>query len=256
MESTDYSGMLITRAIDNDCYKLFLSNLDGRINTEDVQRFFSAFGPIEHIESWTHKSAVIVYADLDSLDRCVAAHRKCTINQQEIFIRRFRYGYIERPYMDSSVLFVKPKISDLAIEWNEQTLRQCFHAYEQHIEHVRVVPTRLQALVYFKDYDFVDQILLQTSRFRVDGVSIEMKRAKRSTAPSDDDQRVIERLLDKNRDLRKQIERTSRMSTHLCRTRSLLGEQSSTRHEIKSLKCKISQLKGELALFSKRRHRH
>ena len=248
--------MLITRAIDNDCYKIFLSNLDGRINTEDVQRFFSAFGPIEHIESWTPKSAVIVYADLDSIDRCLATYRKCTINEQEIFIRRFRYGYIERPYMDSSVLLVKPTISDLAIEWNERTLRQCFDAYEQHIEHVRVVSTRLHALIYFKDYDVVDRVLLQTSLFRVDGVSIEMKRAKRSTTKPDDDQVLIERLLAKNDDLRKQIERTLCITSSHSLSRSLSGQQTSTRHEIKSLKCKINQLKSELAQYSERRHRH
>jgi RNA recognition motif-containing protein len=189
-------------SIGDDRLKIFLSNLDGRINTEDLHEFFSPFGKIEHIESWTPKSAIILYSDIDSIDRVLSKYRKCIINKQDIFIRRFRYGYIERAYMDSTVLFIKPINKNLSIEWNDQTIRQCFHEYEINIKQIRLVSKYIHAYIHFNDYDIVDRILLQKDMFYINGISIEMKRAK-----CNEDNFDIERLIEKNKLLKKQIER-------------------------------------------------
>jgi hypothetical protein len=197
MKSIDDSNEIFPPSIGDDRLKIFLSNLDGRINTEDLHTFFSRFGPIEHIESWTPKSAIILYSDIDSIDRVLSKHRKCIINKQEIFIRRFRYGYIERAYMDTTVLFIKPVIHDLSIEWNDTTIRNCFHKYEIHIEQIRLVP---------KCYDIVDRILLQSNMFSIDGITIKMSRAK----CNENNEFYIKKLLEKNQVLKKQIQRKMR----------------------------------------------
>ena len=191
----------------DDYLKIFLSNLDGRINTQDLYNFFSPFGIIEHIESWTPKSAIILYSNINSVDRVLSKYRKCSINKQEIFIRRYRYGYIERAYLDSTVLFIKPMINDRSIKWNERTMRQCFHEYERNIEQIRIVSKYVHAFIHFNDYDIVDRILLQTNLYSIKGIPIEMKRAKSNNKQIDDCDMCFEQLLEKNRLLKKQIER-------------------------------------------------
>jgi RNA recognition motif-containing protein len=206
MKSIKDSNGIFPPSVGDDRLKIFLSNLDGRINTQDLHTFFSRFGPIEHIESWTPKSAIILYSDIDSIDRVLSKHRKCIINKQEIFIRRFRYGYIERAYMDTTVLFIKPVIHDLSIEWNDTTIRNCFHKYEIHIEQIRLVPKCLHAFIHFKDYDIVDRILLQSNMFSIDGITIKMSRAK----CNENNEFYIKKLLEKNQVLKKQIQRKMR----------------------------------------------
>lgn len=190
-----------------DCLKIFLSNLDGRINTQDLHSFFNPFGKIEHIESWTPKSAVILFSDIESIDRVLAKHRKCVINNQEIYIRRFRYGYIERAYMDSTVLFIKPKIIDSTIEWNEEEIRNCFDEYEMNIDKIRIVSKPFHAFIHFKDYDIVDRVLLLTNKFYIDDVPLEMKRAKSHEKQIKENDIFIGKLLEKNKILKKAIER-------------------------------------------------
>jgi len=197
------SNMTFPPSIGDDYLKIFLSNLDGRINTEDLHEFFSPFGTIEHIESWTPKSAIILFSDIDSIDRVLSKYRKCIINKQEIFLRRFRYGYIERAYMDSTILFIEPIIKNSSIEWNDLTIRHCFHEYEINIIQIRIVLKSLHAFIHFHDYDIVDRILLQKDKFNINGISIEMKRAKCNNENDFD----IERLVEKNKLLKKQIER-------------------------------------------------
>ncbi|CAF4049594.1 unnamed protein product [Rotaria sp. Silwood2] len=233
MKSVQNSNITYPPTIGDDCLKIFLSNLDGRINTQDLHRFFSPFGKIEHIESWTPKSAIILYSNIDSIDRALSKHRKCIINKQEIFIRRFRYGYIERAYMDSNILFIKPIINDLLIKWSETTIRNCFHEYEKNIEKIRIVSKTLHAFIYFKDYDIVDRILLQTDMFHINGISIEMKRAKSNEKHIEDNDKYIEKLVERNKLLKKQIER----------------QKIDARHEIKFLKRKINKLKNEIIDF-------
>jgi RNA recognition motif-containing protein len=193
----------------DDCCKIFLSNLAGRINTEDLNEFFCSFGTIEHIESWTTKSAIILYADMHSIDRVLAEYRTCTINNQEIFIRRIRYGYIERVFMDSSVLFIQSSLSCMSIEWSEKNIRHSFNEYDECIDDIRVDSTCYQAWIFFNDYDIVDRILLQASSFRVDGMSLNMKRARRLKQEKNktSNQSFIEQLLETNQILRKQIQR-------------------------------------------------
>ncbi|CAF0808671.1 unnamed protein product [Rotaria sp. Silwood1] len=239
MESIQDSNVTYSPTIGDDCLKIFLSNLDGRINTQDLHTFFSPFGKIEHIESWTPKSAIILFSDIDSIDRVLTKYRKCIINKQEIFIRRFRYGYIERAYMDSKVLFIKPIINDLSIKWNETTIRNCFHEYEKTIEKIRIISKPFHAFIYFKDYDIVDRILLQINRFHIDGISIEMKRAKSNETYIEDNDKYIEELVEKNKLLKKQIEQ----------------QKIHARHEIKHLKRRINKLKNEMNdLKSRRRY--
>ncbi|CAF0962037.1 unnamed protein product [Rotaria sordida] len=230
MESIQDFNVTYPPTIGDDCLKIFLSNLDGRINTQDLHTFFSPFGRIEHIESWTPKSAIILFSDMDSIDRVLLKYRKCIINKQEIFIRRFRYGYIERAYMDSKILFIKPINNDLSIKWNETTIRNCFHKYEKNIEKIRIVSKSFHGFIYFKDYDIVDRILLQTNMFRINDIPIEMKRAKSNEKQIEDNDIHIEKLIKRNKLLKKQIER----------------EKVDARHEIKNLKRKINKLKNEL----------
>ena len=194
----------------DDRHKIFLSNLGGQINTEDLNEFFSPFGTIEHIESWTPKSAIILFADLQSIDRVLATHRKCAINNQEIYIRRIRYGYIERASMDSTVLRIEPSLPDVSVQWTEHTIRRCFEEHESSIEQIRLGSKCAQAWIYFKDYDIVDRILLQTSLFRVDGLSIDIKRERCRERQYDDHRQVVDRLLEKNKVLRKQMKRKLR----------------------------------------------
>jgi RNA recognition motif-containing protein len=207
MKSIEGSNAIFPPSIGDDRLKIFLSNLDGRINTQDLHAFFSPFGTIEHIESWTPKSAIILFSDIDSIDRVLSKHRKCIINNQEIFIRRIRYGYIGRAYMDSAVLFIQPMIKDLSIKWNKETIRHCFDEYEMNIKQIRIVPKSFHAFIHFKDYDIVDRILLETDMFNINGRSIEMKRAKCNEKPIEDNDLYIERLEEKNKLLKKQIER-------------------------------------------------
>jgi hypothetical protein len=54
---------------------------------------------------------------------------------------------------------------------------------------------------------FVDRILLETDMFNINGRSIEMKRAKCNEKPIEDNDLYIERLEEKNKLLKKQIER-------------------------------------------------
>ena len=105
--------------------------------------------------------------------------------------------------MDSTVLFIKPINKNLSIEWNDQTIRHCFHEYEMNIKQIRIVSKYIHAFIHFNDYDIVDRILLQTDMFNINGISIEMKRAKCNEKNDLD----IERLIEKNKLLKKQIER-------------------------------------------------
>jgi RNA recognition motif-containing protein len=191
---------------DNRC-KIFLSNLDGRINTQELYTFFSPFGTIEHIESWTPKSAIVLFSDIESIDRVLAKHRRCTINKQDIFIRRFRYGYIERAYMDSAVLFVKARRTDLPLKWSERIIRQCFLDYELQIEQIQLVPESFEAFVYFKDYDTVDRVLVEKNSFHVDGVKLDIKRAKCNEKPLDEQELYVRRLVKENKVLKRLMER-------------------------------------------------
>lgn len=197
-----YSNRVFPPSIGDDRLKIFLSNLDGRINTEELNKFFNPFGKIEHIESWTPKSAIILYSDIQSIDRVLSNHRKCIINNQEIFIRRFRYGYIERAYMDSTVLFIQSSIKNSSIEWNDLTIRHCFQKYEMNIKQIRIVLKSYHAYIHFNDYDIVDRILLEKNMFNINGILIEMKRAKCTEDDID-----IEKLIKKNKLLKRQIQR-------------------------------------------------
>jgi hypothetical protein len=105
--------------------------------------------------------------------------------------------------MDTTVLFIKPVIHDLSIEWNDTTIRNCFHEYEIHIEQIRLVPKCLHAFIHFKDYDIVDRILLQSNMFSIDGITIKMSRAK----CNENNEFYIKKLLEKNQVLKKQIQR-------------------------------------------------
>jgi hypothetical protein len=203
--SISNSNVILSPVMGDDRSKIFLSNLDGRINTEDLHKYFSSFGTIEHIESWTRKSAIILFSNIDSIDCVLSKHRKCIINKQEIYIRRIRYGYIERAYMDSTVLFIKPVINYSSIEWNDSTIRHCFHQYENNIKQIRIVSKYLHAFIHFNDYDIVDKILLRTDKFNINGIDIEMKRAK-----CNENDLNMENLIEKNQGLKKQIERKRR----------------------------------------------
>jgi hypothetical protein len=252
MKSIANSDVIFPPLNGDDRLKIFLSNLDGRINTEDLHEFFSSFGTIEHIESWTRKSAVILFSNIDSIDRVLSKHRKCIINKQEIFIRRIRYGYIERAYMDSTVLFIKPVLNHSSIEWNDSTIRHCLHQYEMNIKQIRIVSKYLHAYIHFNDYDIVDQILLQTEKFSINGIDIEMKRAKCYEKDLN-----IDRLIEKNQVLKKQIERKKFLITKKTKDFFLsLGEKIEYRHEIKYLKNKIKRLKTELYDLKSRSHHY
>lgn len=207
MKSIEDANVIFPPSIGDDRLKIFLSNLDGRINTQDLHTFFNPFGKIEHIESWTSKSAIILFSDIDSIDRVLSTHRKCIINKQEIYIRRFRDGHIERAYRDSPVLFVKPMINDLSMKWNEITIRNCFYEYEMNINQIRIVSKSSHAFIHFNDYDVVDRILLETDMFYINGISIEVKRAKWNDKQLGENDLFIGRLLEKNKLLKKQIQR-------------------------------------------------
>jgi RNA recognition motif-containing protein len=238
----------------DDRLKIFLSNLDGRINAEELHEYFSSFGTIEHIESWTRKSAIILFSNPDSIDRVLSKHRKCMMNQQEFFIRRIRYGYIERAYMDSAVLFIKPLVNHPSIEWNDSTIRHCLHQYEMNIKQIRIVSKYLHAYIHFKDYDIVDQILLQTGKLCINGVEIEMKRAK-----CHEEDWSVNRLIEKNQVLKKQIERKkfSMMSFLLLLLLFVfVGQKVESHDEIKYLRKKIKKLKAELSNFKSRSHHY
>lgn len=188
------SSAICSPSIGDDRFKIFLSNLDGRINTEDLNEFFNPFGTIEHIESSTPKSAIILFSNIQSIDRVLSKHRKCIINNQEIFIRRFRYGYIERAYMDSTVLFIKPIHRIHSIDWNELNIRQCFDKYDMNIKQIRIVLKSLHGYIHFNDYDIVDRILLEKNMFNINGIEIEIKRAKCYENDID-----VEKLIKKNK---------------------------------------------------------
>lgn len=199
--------MTFSPCIGEDRLKLFLSNLDGRINTQELHDFFRPYGAIEHIESRTAKSAIVLFSEMQSIDRVLAKHRRCTINEQEIFIRRVRYGYIERAYMDSSVLFVQARRDDLPLKWNARSIQRCFEDYELQIDRIRLVPGAFQALVYFKDYDTVDRVLVEKNELTISGVKLDMKRAKCNARPSDAQELYARRLAKENKTLKRHIER-------------------------------------------------
>ncbi|UJR36641.1 hypothetical protein I4U23_029359 [Adineta vaga] len=226
------------KPMDDDCLKIFLSNLNGQINTEDIHRFFDHFGTIEHIESWTPKSAIILFSDEKSIDRVLSKHRKCTINKQEIFIRRIRHGYIDRAYMDSSVLFIKAFNLDSSLTWNDERIRKCFHEYETYIKEIRIVSKSCHAFIHFDDYDIVDRILLQIDVFKIDGNKLEMKRAKCHTKQMEEDECYVQKLVKENQILKRKIERLE-IDSH---------------DEMKHLKHKIRKLKQELVYFASRHH--
>ncbi|CAF1031032.1 unnamed protein product [Adineta ricciae] len=229
---------LVTSNIGDDRFKVFLTNLDGRINSEDLQTFFNPFGTIQYIETLSRKSAIILFSDIESIDRVLAKHRRCTINKQEIFIRRIRYGCIDRAYMDSPIVFIKPISLSLAIEWNSRTIRDCFHQYEKHIIDIRFVSNSCQAYIHFNDYDIVDQILLQTHLFDIDGIQLEIKRAKCNEKQIDQDELYIGELLKENESLKRKIKRL-KIDSH---------------EEVKHLKHKIRKLRDDLFDVEPRRN--
>lgn len=185
----------------NDHRKIFLSNLDGRLDTKDLEEFFKDFGTIEHIESLSSKSAIIRYSNIESVDSVLSKYRKCTINHQEIYIRRIRYGYLERAYKDTPILSIQPlDHRHDSIEWNHLTVRCCFAQYEKHIRQIRIDSHYFHAWIYFDDYDVVDRILVGIDRFQIDGFDLEIKRAR-----SDQDESDMRRLVEKNQRLKRQI---------------------------------------------------
>ena len=166
----------------DDRYKIFLTNLDGKINGEDLNEFFNRFGSIEHIECLTAKSAIILYSNINAVDRVLSKYRRCVINEQEIFVRRIRNGFIDRSCQDSSVLFIQPLTN---AKWNEKTIRQCFSQYKNSIRRIRLSSSNdCAAWIYFDDYDLVDRILLEGDVFRVDAVHLDMRRAPKSFSSS------------------------------------------------------------------------
>lgn len=189
----------------DDRCKIFLSNLDGRINTEDLHRFFERFGKIEYIESWSPKSAIILYYDQQSVDRVLGKYRTCTINHQEIYVRRIRYGIIDRFYQDSPILMISPSNdADLhSIQWTAETIRRSFSDYDKDIEKIHLASSTFHAWIYFRDYDCVDRVLLQWSVFRVDGVTVDLKRAKIEV----NHRYGSERLIQTNQILKRQMKR-------------------------------------------------
>ena len=188
----------------DDRRKIFLTNLDGRVNTEDLHRFFRRFGPIDHVESWSTKSAIILFADQLSVDRVLSKFRKCEINHQEIFVRRIRAGPVERAYQDSPIVMISPSDSDFdRTEWTEENLRRCLNEYDEEIEKIHLASNGSLAWIYFRDYDSVDRLLLQSHVFRLDGKTLHLKRAKNEEKNRDG----VERLVKMNQILKRQIKR-------------------------------------------------
>ena len=229
--------------MDDDRLKIFLSNLAGRIKTADLHEFFKSFGSIDRIESLTQKSAIVNFSHFDSVNRVLSKHRTCVINKQEIYIRRIRYGYIERAYMDSTVMFIKPVIHCSSMEWNESSIRHCFHPFEKQIKRIRILSKYSHAFVYFDDYDLVDRLLLEREKFHINGIDIEMKRDK-----CDAEDFFVKNLLEKNRVLQKEIERKG-ISLNLISRSFLflfLGQKMEFQEELKYLRSRIKRLKREI----------
>lgn len=234
----------------DDRHKIFLTNLDGRINIEDLNKVFHTFGDIEHIESITEKSAIVLFKDLVSVDRVMKKHRKLVIKNQEIYIRRIRYGFIDRPYMDTTIVMIRPMVNDelSSTDWSEHSIRRCFSYYENSIERIHISSNSSHTTwICFDDFDVVDRILVDSSNFRVDGCSIKICRAPMEQTIT----------IEKNNSLHDRKSKSNSFGfISSCYVISCLFEEiyGHRHHEIQSLRNQIIKLQRELAIFKNRSH--
>lgn len=144
---------------DNRC-KLLVLDLDiDKISVNDLRTYFSTYGSIEWIKTYSgSKSAIIYFTNYLTVDHLIDV-RTCITNHNTLRLRRYRLDE-NNWHIDSQTLLVKLITSNNVL--NESTLQYHFQDYKSHIVKVDIID-EYQALISFSNYDYVDQIILKPS---------------------------------------------------------------------------------------------
>jgi hypothetical protein len=248
---------------DNRC-KLLLLDVDiNRLTTDDLRTFFTSYGPVEWIELFPLcSSAIIQFTSRLTVEHLVT-DRTCLIGQNHIRLRRFRPDKTNWN-IDCYILHITLRLTtEMNCRLTETSLVHCFRDYRSHIIKINVFPTN-QALIFFSDYNFLDQILLlPTNSFKVNNESLVLKpmiRQKRSQWKQPPPPPplpvfpkrgpVVHQLLLQIEHLSKQL-RGKKLSImiYLKSLSNFLEQPGNSRHEIERLEAEIFILKNENAQF-------
>jgi len=167
----------MTSSINNNRCKLLILDLNiNKISVSDLRTYFSSYGPVEWIETFPGStSAIIYFVSYLTVDYLVKL-RTCLIGQNSIRLRRYRLDQ-NNWHIDSHTLHVKlstPVYSNNIL--NESALRFCFRDFQSYITKLDIIYDN-QALIFFSNYDYVDQILLQPSNmFIINGITLVFER--------------------------------------------------------------------------------
>lgn len=157
--------------------KLLVLDVDfNRISLEKIQNYFLQFGSIESIENFENFSSISIrFSTVNVVDRLVQLSF-CLIENFAVRLRRFRSDLLSA-HLDCFTLRMKFEAKKSKIQWlNEISLRQCFSSYQSSICSIDLIDEN-QALINFRHYDSVDQILLQpVEHFRINNCSLQLER--------------------------------------------------------------------------------
>lgn len=150
----------MTSTIEDNRCKLLVLDLDtNQITTNDLQTFFTSYGPIEWIELLPKAaSAVIQFTSYLVVDRLMQSPT-CLIGQTSVRVRRFRSDVTDCRVDSYNLLVNTTATGSSQNPLTEASLHQCFHDYQSRITGLDVFSAS-QALISFQTYDVVDQILL------------------------------------------------------------------------------------------------
>jgi RNA recognition motif-containing protein len=167
----------MTSSIDNNRCKLLVLDLDiNKINFDNLRTYFSSYGPVEWIEIFPGTTSGIIYfVNYLTVDHLIK-YRTCLIGQNKVRLRRFRLDQ-NNWHIDSHTLHVK--FSTLVYPnylLTEANLRFCFRDFQSNITKLDIIDDN-QALIFFSNYDYVDQILLLPSNmFIINNISLVFER--------------------------------------------------------------------------------
>jgi hypothetical protein len=162
----------MTSSTNNNRCKLLVFNIPAnRLNSGDLKTFFTEYGPIEGTKIFSKfSSAIIYFTSYLSVDRLVS-NRTCLIDENYVRFRRFRLDKINC-HIDCHILRVKL----INVKLTELLLFNCFEKYRPYIKKINVYSNN-QALIFFSDYDYIDQILLlPKNSFQINNESLELER--------------------------------------------------------------------------------
>ncbi|CAF1096353.1 unnamed protein product [Adineta ricciae] len=222
---------------DNRC-KLLVLDIDvNQLNSNDLRRYFTTYGPIEWMEIFPKfSSAIIYFVSYLIVDRLVR-YRTCSINQNQLRLRHYRSDETSA-HIDTRTVRIRlsnPRNTNLKL--TESILFPCFERYQSFINKINVFPNN-HALIHVSDYIYADRILLDSNNeFQINGQSLILERFVRKGRIQQRQQQqrkqprdvVIDQLLDRIASL----------------SRQLREKPENSRNEIERLEAELFVIKNE-----------